>query len=262
MDRWEELREAIRQFVHERGWEPFHDPKNLAMAVASEAGELAGELRWVASSEADAWCRDARHRTGVRDEIADVGITLLMLCDRVGLDPVEAMHHKLRRNAQKYPPEPEGDRPEPNRGQPSREPTDPAAVAREWMRTWESGDLAHIRATHDAAFVDRASAGRDATTEGFEAGVRALYAAFPDFRARVEDLLVDAARERVTVRWTAQGTHRGTFLGAAPTHRTIEFAGIEMVTVRNGRITERWGEWDGLSLLQQLGLLDRGAMHT
>lgn len=99
----EEVREDIRAFVRERDWEQFHDPKNLAMAVASEAGELAAELRWVKSDEADAWCRDEANRARLSDEIADVLITTLMLVDRAGVDPIEAIRAKLAKNRAKYP---------------------------------------------------------------------------------------------------------------------------------------------------------------
>jgi NTP pyrophosphatase (non-canonical NTP hydrolase) len=97
------LRDAIRAFVAERAWEPFHDPKNLAMAVASEAGELAAELRWVKNDEADAWCRDPAHKARLADEIADVLITTLMLADRADVDVMEAITSKLKKNAAKYP---------------------------------------------------------------------------------------------------------------------------------------------------------------
>lgn len=54
MERLEALLLELRAFVREREWEQFHDPKNLAMALASEAGELAAELRWVPNTDADA----------------------------------------------------------------------------------------------------------------------------------------------------------------------------------------------------------------
>lgn len=103
MDRLDELRARIRRFVRERDWEQFHDPKNLAMAVASEAGELAAELRWVHSDAADAWCAEPEHRTRLASEIADVAITLLMLAERANIDVVEAALDKLEQNARKYP---------------------------------------------------------------------------------------------------------------------------------------------------------------
>ena len=98
-----DARAAIRAFVDARGWEPFHDPKNLAMAVASEAGELVAELRWVASEEADAFAERPDVRARLEDEAADVAITLLMFCDRVGIDLETAIPRKLDKNAGRYP---------------------------------------------------------------------------------------------------------------------------------------------------------------
>jgi len=101
-DRLDELLAALRAFVAEREWAPFHDPKNLAMAVGSEAGELLQELRWIRSEDADAHCRGpARER--IADEVGDVLITTLLFCDRIGLDPAEVIRTKMAKNAAKYP---------------------------------------------------------------------------------------------------------------------------------------------------------------
>ena len=94
---------ALRQFVAERDWAQFHDPKNLAMLLASEAGELVAEYRWVRGEDADAHSRTPEPRARVAAEIADVGIALLLLCDRIGLDLTEAIADKLARNAARYP---------------------------------------------------------------------------------------------------------------------------------------------------------------
>lgn len=101
-DRLEQLLENIRSFVHERDWDQYHDPKNLTMAVASEAGELSAVLRWVHNDEADERSRST-HREALEAEVADVAICLLMLCDRVGIDLIHAAHAKLELNRQKYP---------------------------------------------------------------------------------------------------------------------------------------------------------------
>jgi dCTP diphosphatase len=93
----------LRHFVAERDWSQFHDPKNLAMLLASEAGELLAEYRWVRNDEADAFSRDPQARQRIANEIGDVGIALLLLCDRIGLDPQVAMREKLARNQQRYP---------------------------------------------------------------------------------------------------------------------------------------------------------------
>jgi dCTP diphosphatase len=94
---------ALRQFVAERDWQQFHDPKNLAMLVASEAGELVAEYRWVRGEQADARSREPAARARIAAEVADVGIALLLLCDRIGLDLGEAIRDKLARNAARYP---------------------------------------------------------------------------------------------------------------------------------------------------------------
>ena len=99
----DELTKNVLAFAKEREWEPFHDPKNLAMAGASEAGELLSELRGVRGEEADAHCADPEARGRVADEIADVAVSLLMLADRIGLDLPAAVHAKMRKNRQKYP---------------------------------------------------------------------------------------------------------------------------------------------------------------
>ena len=99
----DEVTAALRQFASERDWQQFHDPKNLAMLVASEAGELVAEYRWVRGEEADARSREPAARARIAAEVADVAIAILLLCDRIGLDLVEAIREKLARNAARYP---------------------------------------------------------------------------------------------------------------------------------------------------------------
>jgi dCTP diphosphatase len=97
------LLEELRAFVAERDWSQFHDPKNLAMLLASEAGELLAEYRWVRNDKADAFSREAEARQRIASEIGDVGIALALLCDRIGIDLQAAMREKLARNRLRYP---------------------------------------------------------------------------------------------------------------------------------------------------------------
>jgi NTP pyrophosphatase (non-canonical NTP hydrolase) len=99
----DDITTALRAFVAERDWQQFHDPKNLAMLVASEAGELVAEYRWIRGDEADAHSRVPAARARIAAEAADVGIALLLLCDRIGLDLPQAIADKLARNAARYP---------------------------------------------------------------------------------------------------------------------------------------------------------------
>ena len=101
-------------------------------------------------------------------------------------------------------------------------------------------------------FVDHTP--QPAMTPG-KAGVRGLYKAireaFPDFRAVIH--WQTAEGEIVTTFKTYHGTHRGTFLGVAPTGRKIHFETVDAMRVHNGQITEHWGVANLLSLMQQVG---------
>ena len=102
-DRLDAVIAELREFVTERDWEQFHDPKNLAMLLASEAGELLAEYRWVPNDEADAWSKDAENLKRVEAEAADVGIALLMFCDRAGIELAGAITAKIQVNRANYP---------------------------------------------------------------------------------------------------------------------------------------------------------------
>jgi NTP pyrophosphatase (non-canonical NTP hydrolase) len=105
MERLDTVMNNIREFVAEREWQPFHDPKNLAMAIASEAGELIAEYRWVSNADADRLTTSEERRARISGEAADVGIALLLFCDRIGLDLFQAIEEKMAVNRRNYPAE-------------------------------------------------------------------------------------------------------------------------------------------------------------
>lgn len=97
------LRREIAAFIHARDWEQFHDPKNLSMAIATEAAELMEHFRWVHSANAHETLRDEQTLAGVRDEVADVFAFLLSFVNAAGIDLTQALRDKMIRNGQKYP---------------------------------------------------------------------------------------------------------------------------------------------------------------
>lgn len=101
MERLEDLRARLAEFVAERDWNQFHTPKNLAMALVAEAGELVEHFQWLTPEQSDEL--PAETRAEVELEIADVLLFLLRLCDRLNIDPVAAGLKKLQVNALKYP---------------------------------------------------------------------------------------------------------------------------------------------------------------
>lgn len=105
-----ELKEAVRRFAADRAWEPFHNPKNLSMALACEVGELIEHYRWVECEESRRLTDDPAKRLAVADEIADVACLIFNLCLSIDIDLSDVIRDKMVRNAIKYPALRAGDR--------------------------------------------------------------------------------------------------------------------------------------------------------
>lgn len=88
----------IDQFAAERKWGHFHTPKNLAMSVAIEVGELMEIFQWLTPQESEAVVNDPQELDRVEGEVADVLIYLLRLCSVMGIDPIEAALEKMKAN--------------------------------------------------------------------------------------------------------------------------------------------------------------------
>lgn len=97
------LQLQFRQFVAERDWEQFHNPKNLVMALAGEVGELTEIFQWLTSEESAAAMRDEDRAGEIRDELADVFAYLIRLADVLNVDLERAFTEKMVKNARKYP---------------------------------------------------------------------------------------------------------------------------------------------------------------
>ncbi len=100
----ESLKDGIRRFATVRGWEPYHTPKNLTMALASEVGELCDIFRWLTAEESVAVAVNPATREAVADELADIANIVLLLSVHTGIDLSEAIAAKMTKNAIKYPP--------------------------------------------------------------------------------------------------------------------------------------------------------------
>ena len=97
----EDLRRRMAKFAAEREWDPFHNPKNLAMALAGEAGELVEHFQWLTPEQSARLPKAAREEVAL--ECADVLLYLLRLCDKLDIDLAQATRRKLVLNAKKYP---------------------------------------------------------------------------------------------------------------------------------------------------------------
>lgn len=100
-DSLKSLSAKLAAFADERDWDQFHNPKNLAMALTGEVGELVEHFQWLTPDEAADL--PAATRADVALEAADVLLFLLRLCDKLGIDLAAAAERKLALNAKKYP---------------------------------------------------------------------------------------------------------------------------------------------------------------
>jgi NTP pyrophosphatase (non-canonical NTP hydrolase) len=98
----DELAVRLREFTAARDWEQFHTPKNLAMALAGEVGELLAELQWLTPGEAERVMADPEAAARMRSELADVTIYLVRLADTLGVDLIDAALAKLAEGEIRY----------------------------------------------------------------------------------------------------------------------------------------------------------------
>ena len=98
-----QLKDAVEKFEQERDWRQFHSPKNLAMGIAIETGELLEHFQWIDGEKSFEVVRDAEQMEQVCQEMADVFCYLLNLAVVMGVDLSEAFWEKMKINGLKYP---------------------------------------------------------------------------------------------------------------------------------------------------------------
>ena len=98
-----ELKQMVKKFSEERDWDQFHNPKDLAIGIVTEASELLQEFRFKTDGEIEALFKDPASSRKVRDELADVFYFALRLAQKYGIDVSESLREKLKANAERYP---------------------------------------------------------------------------------------------------------------------------------------------------------------
>jgi NTP pyrophosphatase (non-canonical NTP hydrolase) len=96
-----ELTAQIQTFVDARDWRKFHNAKDLAVAIAAEAGELMQHFVWQQEEQIEK--RLEKNREEIASEIADVAILLFEFADNLGMNLGEVMQAKIARNDVRYP---------------------------------------------------------------------------------------------------------------------------------------------------------------
>lgn len=98
-----ELRALVADFVRERDWEQFHDPKNLSASIAIEAAELMEHFQWLRSDELERIRDDDAEMELIAEELADVTAFVLSFANALNIDLSDALSRKMAKNARKYP---------------------------------------------------------------------------------------------------------------------------------------------------------------
>ncbi len=119
---------------------------------------------------------------------------------------------------------------------------------------WSKGNLAIVDEMLAPDYVNHSPLESDqpAGREGYKRAIVTLRTGFPDLTSTVEEVLVEG--DRVVTRYTARGTHVGTFQGVAPTGKRIEASGTTIDRYAGGRIVETWDSFDLLAVYRQIGV--------
>lgn len=98
-----DFQKKFREFVIERNWERYHNPKNLAMALTVEAAELLEIFQWLSAEEAENVKDDPLIKEKISHELADIMIYLIRLADKSDINLQKAITEKMQLNKEKYP---------------------------------------------------------------------------------------------------------------------------------------------------------------
>jgi len=125
---------------------------------------------------------------------------------------------------------------------------------RTWIEGLNRGDVsvADRVFTRDCIIHINGSPEPNLGLNAFKEMIAGLLAAFPDLRLTIEDQVISG--DKVATRWTAEGTNNGAFGSVAATGRRVRIGGLLLDRVVDGKVVERWEQWDQMGMLQQLGL--------
>ncbi len=98
-----DMQNIIKSFCEERDWDQFHNPKDLAIGISTEASELLDLFRFKSEEQIDFMFKDRLNRTRIDDELADIFFFVLRFAQKNDINLEEALMLKLDKNATKYP---------------------------------------------------------------------------------------------------------------------------------------------------------------
>ncbi len=122
---------------------------------------------------------------------------------------------------------------------------------RSYEEIYNQGNLDVADEIYDENFVSHISPSDLKGTKGIKDFASMLRNAFPDLMFKIEDQIAEG--DKVATRWTVTGTHKGEYMGVAPTGKFISNTGIALHRIANGKMVESWVSSDNLGVMQELG---------
>jgi len=131
------------------------------------------------------------------------------------------------------------------------------ALERRWFEESNKGKAAGmtvINELHATDYVFHSGTGKDIRgLKDYKQFMSETYRAFPDLHVTIDDMVVEG--DKVAIRWTLTGTHKGEIEGISPTNKKITIRGISIERVVGGKFVETWERYDTLGFMQQLGVV-------
>jgi steroid delta-isomerase-like uncharacterized protein len=123
-----------------------------------------------------------------------------------------------------------------------------------WVEVaWNNGDLAIADEVYSPDYLLHDPARPIHGTEALKQFVATFLTGFPDIHVTIEDMIAEG--DKVVWRYTVRGTHKGEFMGIAPTGKSITLTGILISRFADDKVVEDWNNYDALGMLQQLGVI-------
>jgi steroid delta-isomerase-like uncharacterized protein len=130
---------------------------------------------------------------------------------------------------------------------------DNSKIARGVMEElFSKGKLEFIDQNFDPSFKGHETLLGSYARDDIKKHVQLYRSAFPDLNVTIDDIVT--AGDKVLLRWTCKGSHKGTFIGKSPTGKSITADGLTVMIFRGGKIVEEWTHWGALKVLQELGI--------
>jgi len=136
------------------------------------------------------------------------------------------------------------------------------ALVKKSVEIWSTGNLSRLKEIYspNCIFHQHSYLNHGMPIEGVDNWrklIQDFRQAFPDFKDSIDDQICEG--NKVVTRFTSRGTHNGSWVGLAPSHKKISWTGIVIDKIENGKIVESWANWDMEGALEQVGA---SHMHT